>query len=464
MEFRGGQMKKTLKIIAPCGILGYGYPIESFMNGINEKPDAIIVDAGSTDAGPHKLGAGVSIVSRLAVKKDLLPMIVEGKKLGIPVIIGSAGGTGTKGQVLWTLEIINEILKEKNIQVKIAIIYSDFEKEYIKEKLLDKKIEPLTENIKQLTIKDIDDTTAIVAQMGHEPIVEALKENPDIILCGRAYDPAPFAGMCIYKGFDEGLAYHLGKILECGALCAEPGTTKDCILGTITEDSVIVKPLSSNRKCLETSVAAHTFYEKDHPFILKGPGTILNLENSRFDQTSENAVEIKNSKIAHTDKYYIKLEGAKKVGYKTFVVAGVRDPMMIERLTEIEKESEKQVREHYHEIPAEDYQINFINYGMDGVLGDCEFEKFKGHEVGVMFEVCANSQEVANTICASLRSTMLHFGYDGRKSTAGNLAFPQAPSDVEFGAVYEFSIYHLMEVENGLTPFKIEYLQGGKNE
>lgn len=457
-------MSKEVKIIAPCGILGYGYPIKSFMNGVKEGVDAIIVDAGSTDAGPHKLGAGVSIVSRLAVKKDLTPMIVEGKKLGIPVIIGSAGGTGTKNQVLWTLEIINEILFENNIQVKIATIYSDFEKEYIKKSLHSNKIKPLTKNIRQLSDKDIDETTAIVAQMGHEPIVEALKESPDIIVCGRAYDPAPFAAMCIYNGFDEGLAYHLGKVLECGALCAEPGTTKDCIMGIITKDSVIIKPLSDERKCLKTSVAAHTFYEKEHPFLLKGPGTILNLKNSQFNQVTDHAVEIKYSQIQHTKEYYIKLEGAKRVSYKTFVVAGVRDPLMIERLEEIEEKAEMQVREYFSEISEDDYQINYINYGINGVLGDCEYEVSRGHEIGLMIEVYAITQDLANTICASLRSTILHFGYEGRKSTAGNLAFPQAPSDVPFGAVYEFSIYHLMEVEDGLSPFRIEYIVGGKDD
>ena len=49
---------KELKILSPCGILGYGYPRNSFENGLKRKPDLIAVDAGSTDAGPHKLGAG----------------------------------------------------------------------------------------------------------------------------------------------------------------------------------------------------------------------------------------------------------------------------------------------------------------------------------------------------------------------------------------------------------------------
>lgn len=94
--------KKEIKILAPCGILGYGYPPQSFRNGMAMGPDAIVVDAGSTDAGPHKLGAGTAIVSRQACKKDLELMITEGAKAKIPVIIGSAGGSGGRVHVEWT--------------------------------------------------------------------------------------------------------------------------------------------------------------------------------------------------------------------------------------------------------------------------------------------------------------------------------------------------------------------------
>jgi hypothetical protein len=74
-----------------------------------------------------------------------------------------------------------------------------------------------------------------------------------------------------------------------------------------------------------------------------------------------------------------------------------------------------------------------------------------------MFEVIAKTQSEASALCSSVRSTFMHYGYEGRKSTAGNLAFPFAPSDVEFGAVYEFSVYHLMETVNGKALFPIEY-------
>ena len=93
------------------------------------------------------------------------------------------------------------------------------------------------------------------------------------------------------------------------------------------------------------------------------------------------------------------------------------------------------------------------------MLGPCEPCKDIPHEIGLMFEVIAPTQELANAICATVRSSYLHFGYEGRKSTAGNLAFPFAPSDVPFGAVYAFSVYHLLGVEDGRALFPIEAVE-----
>lgn len=451
-------MDKTIKILSPCGMLGYGFPKESFIKGIEEKPDAIVVDAGSTDAGPHKLGAGVAIVSRRAAKKDIELLLTKGIKNKIPVIIGSAGGAGAKPHVEWTLDIIDEILKENDLKAKIAVIWSDFSKEEIIEAVREERIVPLGKGVKALKEDIILETNNIVAQMGHEPIIEALANENDIIVCGRAYDPSPFAAVGIYHGMDIGLSYHLGKILECGALCAEPGTTKDCILGTLTKDSFTVKALNAIRKCSEVSVAAHTFYEKDHPYILHGPGFILDLSKCEFKEIEDGVVEVRNSQFIKNEDYFIKLEGARKVSYRTFVIAGVRDPLLLNSIEKVEELVLTQVYQYYKEIPREQYKINFYNYGKDAVMGDKEMKPFSGHEIGVMFEVVAETQELANSICATVRSTFLHYGYDGRKSTAGNLAFPFAPSDIEFGPVYEFSIYHLMKVADGLNPFKIQYL------
>ncbi|MGK9251745.1 MULTISPECIES: acyclic terpene utilization AtuA family protein [Paenibacillus] len=438
-------MSTDIRILSPCGMLGYGFPEKSFMNGMSQEPHGIVVDAGSTDGGPHKLGAGVSIVSKRAVKKDLGIMIPAGLSSGIPIIIGSAGGSGARTHVNWTLEIIDELLEEMNLQASITVIWADFSQQDIRQAREEGRIVSLSPNIPPLTEEAIAATNSIVAQMGHEPIVEALRGGADIIVCGRAYDPSPFAAIGIYHGKDPGLSYHLGKILECGALCAEPGTTKDSILGTIGDGYFTVQSLNPDRTCSETSVAAHTFYEKEHPYILHGPGFTLDLELCRFEESSPGVVRVSGSRYLPAETYRIKLEGARQTAYRTFVVAGIRDPILLGKLEAVQELVRSQAKDYYRDIPESDYEIRFYNYGMNGVLGSQEPEAFRGHEVGVMFEVVARTQELASSICATVRSTFLHYGYEGRKSTAGNLAFPFAPSDIEFGPVYAFSVYHLME-------------------
>lgn len=37
------------------------------------------------------------------------------------------------------------------------------------------------------------------------------------------------------------------------------------------------------------------------------------------------------------------------------------------------------------------------------------------------------------------------------------MAFPFSPSDVEVGAVYRFSIYHVLELDDPTAIFPIEY-------
>jgi len=446
-------------ICSPCGILGYGFPLASFEAAMREKPDFIVVDAGSTDAGPHKLGAGVGIVSRRATKKDLGILLYGARELGIPLIVGSAGGSGARTHTEWTMDIVREILGEMVWNPKVAVIWADIDKVHIMEKAAAGQVVKMSPNVPDLTEDSLDQTNGVVAQMGAEPVMAALSQGAQVIICGRAYDPAPFAAAGIIRGHDPALCYHLGKILECGALCAEPGTTKDCMIGVLEDDSFVVYPTNPSRACNPVSVAAHTFYEKDHPYLLRGPGMLLDLSACDFQQLDGGKVRVSGSRLEETP-YTVKLEGARQVAWRTFVIAGIRDPLLIEALPQVEVEVEQSVREYYSDIPADSYKINFYHYGQNGVMGDLEPETSLPREIGLLFEVIADSQELANTVCASLRSTLLHYGYPGRKSTAGNLAFPFAPSDVPFGPVYAFSVYHLLSVEDPLSLFPIEYSGG----
>jgi hypothetical protein len=99
-------MAKTFTVLSPTAILGYGFPEASFLRGMEENPDLIAVDAGSTDPGPYYLGSGKSFTDRVGVKRDLRYMITHGVKRNIPVVIGTAGGSGAREHVEWCRAII----------------------------------------------------------------------------------------------------------------------------------------------------------------------------------------------------------------------------------------------------------------------------------------------------------------------------------------------------------------------
>ena len=212
---------EEMRILSPTAILGYGFPLESFVEGMKRKPHVIAVDAGSSDPGPYYLGAGISFTDRNSVKRDLEIMIPAGIEAKIPVIVGTAGGSGARPHVEFVLDIVREIAAEKKLSFKMAVIQSEFEKDFIKENLRNGKVTPLAP-AKPITEKDVDESVHIVAQIGEQPYINALEEGADVIIAGRSYDPSVFAALAIKEGFDKGLAIHLGKIVECAAICALP--------------------------------------------------------------------------------------------------------------------------------------------------------------------------------------------------------------------------------------------------
>jgi len=449
---------KEFRILSTTAILGYGFPLSSFEEGMKRKPHLIAVDAGSTDPGPYYLGAGVSFTDRDAVKRDLEIMIKAGVEHGIPVCIGSAGGSGGDPHVKWNREIIEEIAREAGLNFKMAVIHSELPKNFINDELKAGRISPLYP-APELTTEAIENTSRIAAQMGIEPFKEAHKAGAQVILAGRAYDPSVFAALAVLEGFDPGLAIHLGKILECAAICAVPGSGSDCMFGYIGPDYFRVEPLNPIRKCTTVSVAAHTLYEKTDPCILPGPGGYLDLTDTKFEQDTENTVRVSGSKFIPSEKYTIKLEGARKIGYRTVSIAGTRDPVMMEKIDDIIAGVKERVADNF-KTDEKKYNLNFIIYGRDGIMGELEPLRvtFMSHEFGIIIEAVANTQELADTICAAARSTMLHYGYEGRRATAGNLAFPYSPSDFSAGEVYEFSVYHLLQTDNPASLFPIEYI------
>ena len=451
-------MSGELKILTPVGRRGYGVPRADFQRGIDAGADAIVIDSGSTDNGPQELALGKHTNSRSAYRRDLEPMVQACVDRKIPVLIGSAGGTGTNAQVDWMLDLVREIATAKGHRLKAAAIYADVPRDLIKARLAEGRIGPCGP-VPALTEADVDAAENIVAQMGVEPFSQALDEDPelDIIIAGRAYDPAPYAALCLRRGVDPGVAWHMGKIMECGGVCAEPKGA--VILATIREDSFDLTPMSPAARCTPLSVAAHTLYEKSRADLLAGPGGVLDLNAATYEPLNDRTTRVRRSVFRPTP-YTVKLEGAKIVGHRTVFIGGIRDPILISQLDGYLETVRRWTMGRHEALQSGEAQLIFHVYGKNGVMGPLEpLKDVVPHEVCILGEAVGPTQEIANAICNSARVGALHAPYPGQLATGGNMAFPLTPMENEIGPVCAFNIYHLMEVDSPTEIFPVRHLE-----
>ena len=438
-----------MKIVALNGLLGYGYSEEALNIAFSEKVDYLGVDAGSTDPGPYYLGSGKSFTDRGAVKRDLslaLPNALEHKA---PFIIGTAGGAGSKEHVAWLKEILVEVAKEQNLHFTLGTVLSDVSTEYVLDKFDNGKIVDISSEL-PFDRKSAEQSSRIVSQIGIAPIIELLKKDVDVIICGRACDTAIYAAPCIYEGYKEGLAFHMAKIMECGAMCSEPVAAADVMQAYMYEDYFELCPANPIRKCTVDRVAAHTLYEQSNPYLIFEPDGVCDLTNSQFRQVDERTVRVTGSVFKEAEQPTLKLEGVKCSGYRTICPATIYDPETIRQFDTIAKTVMNFVKENTkNTLPDGSYTVSFkTNGGEESSLG-------------IIMDIVGQTQEIADTVCALVRSRMLHCDYPGRKSSAGNLAFPFSPSDIHVGPVYEFSVFHLAQVDSLLETSKIELEEVG---
>src|SRR5450759_4168867 len=111
-----------IRILSPTGVCGSGFIESSFAKALSQKPDFIGVDAGSTDPGPAYLGSGRMAFPKDAVQRDLRLMLRGARRLGIPLLIGSAGTAGADVQLNLFYELIQELAAADQLKFKLALI------------------------------------------------------------------------------------------------------------------------------------------------------------------------------------------------------------------------------------------------------------------------------------------------------------------------------------------------------
>lgn len=162
-------MASEFSILTPNAMLGYGYRPEHFWYGIEQfSPKAIIVDSGSTDGGPYKLGLNKMTCGRDSYLRDLTPILQACFYKKIKVLIGSVGGDGSNKHVQEMLEIVQEISHQHGFSFKVATINAGVGKELVKGRIRSAQVSPCGP-VEDLTVDSVDRSIDIVGQMGAEP-------------------------------------------------------------------------------------------------------------------------------------------------------------------------------------------------------------------------------------------------------------------------------------------------------
>jgi len=434
-----------IRVLSPTAILGYGFPLESLERGLKLEPDVIGVDAGSTDPGPYYLGEGVPFVADSSVERDLYYLLKASLKMEIPLVVGTSGGSGARPHVERVLSISRRVASKLSSRFRVAIIWSDVEKEWLASKIREGgRIEPLEPGVGSLSVEDVYDSVRIVAQLGIEPFINALNLGAQVVLAGRSVDVAPFAALPIMRGFDRGLAIHMGKILECGAIAAEPGSGADGMLGILRKGEFEVMALNPRRRATVVSVAEHSMYERKDPYREYVPGGYVDLANVTYEQSGDSVI-VKGARWVESDRYLVKVEGVKMIGHRVIVLMGARDSDFISRIDELLGEVLEEARSVFE---GRSFKVWVHVYGRDAILMESEPERRPCHEVAILLDVVGENPEIAKAVASYIRSRILHIGWPGRKTTAGNVALPFSPSDIYVGKAYAWSVWHLVELKD----------------
>ena len=452
-----------IRVLAATGVLGAGFKAESLNRGIALKPTFIACDAGSTDSGPAYLGSGKPKLSREACARDLRLLLKARDALKVPLIIGSCGTSGRDVGVDWMALMARELASEERLHFKMALIKSDQSKAYLKKRLAEHRIRPLfpAPPISEQVI----DSSHIVGMMGAEPIQAALAAGADVVLAGRASDSALYAAIPLTLGADPGLSWHAAKTLECGAACAVVPAA-DCMFATIRDGHFDIEPLDTNARCTPQTIAAHTLYENANPFLLTEPSGVIDTEQAGYEARSERLVRVSGSRFRAATRYTVKLEGSQLLGYQTVVIGGVRDPYIIRALDSLLPRARAFFDERIADLfpgqlTSKDYDISYRIYGRDAVMGPLEPKRNStpAHEVGVLITITAPTQELANKIATFVSHVSAHLPVPEYHGLISSLAYPFSPPELPRGAVYRFSLNHVVEPDDPYEMFRTELLE-----
>lgn len=460
IERRATIPNRGLRILCPNGHLGFApTKLGSFERGLAAEPDMIACDSGSSDCGPVPLGSDGTASPYAWQKHDIEAMLVGARRLNVPMMIGSAGDTGTNSRVDRYVGIVKDLAREHGLKpFKLGYFYSEVSKDTVRGKIERGEAVRGLDGRKDLTLDELDATDRIVGVAGVHPYIKLLDMGADVIIGGRSSDCAIFAAPAIRRGYPEALAYYYGKVMECASFCAEPYAGKESVIGEITMEDVKVTAMLPEQRCTVASVAAHAMYERSNPYYEYFLGGHIDMRDCIYEQFDERTTRVTGPRYVPADELRVKLEGAGKVGERYVGIVGVRDPYTISRIDEVIAWAKAAVSERFG---PDGYQLSYTVYGRDGVMGDLEPLRHRlSHELCIVVQGVAPTKEMAEEVCMTGSRQMFYARLPNVKGTAGGVAFlldevmPASPA-------YRWTLNHTMRVEDPLEIFPVHMIEVG---
>lgn len=445
-------MSRSMKVICPNGHLGFA-PSKpgSFAIGVEAGPDIIAADSGSDDVGPGPLGSDTSTSPLAWQTHDLEMMLLAARRKGVPMIIGSAGDTGTNSRVDLYVGIIRDLARKHGLPpFRIGWFYSEVDKEWLRTRIRSGDAVTGLDAREDLTEAELDATERVVAMAGVHPFIKLLDMGADVIIGGRSSDCAIFAAPAIRAGYPEALSYYLGKVLECASFCAEPYGGKETVLGEISDADVRVTAMHPDQRCTVASVAGHAMYERSNPFYEYVAGGRLDMSACHYEEVGPKTTRVTGPTFEPAERVRVKLEGAGKIGERFVGIVGIRDPYTIAHVDKVIEWARQQARERFGNTP---YELHYTVYGRNGVMGAMDPERDRpGHEIAVLVQGVAATEELAEEVCMTGTRQMFYARLPEVKGTAGSVAFA-LDEVMKASPAYRWTLNHTVGIDDPLELF-----------
>lgn len=448
------------RVLIPAGALGLGYDRAALARGVENGPDIIAVDGGSTDSGPSYLGRGVSKYSRASTKAEWRDLMRARAKAGVPLVIGTAGTCGADLAVDWLADITREIAAEEGMRVKVALLRSGQPATRVKAALAAGRVRALAA-APEISDAVLDSCTNIVALAGVEQIAAALATGADIVIAGRTTDTAIIAALPIVRGDHPGAAWHGAKVGECGAL-ATTHPNSGVIQLDFDASGFTVEPMLPEAAATPYTVSAHMLYENSDPFILHEPGGHLDVTAADYRALDARRVRVEGSRWV-PGRYTVKLEGARVVGHQAVGLAVIRDRRYVRHARDWAADVTAQVSEKIRSrmgLESGDFTVELRLIGMDATLGGLENRHDLPVEVGVLGILTCPTADHAAEAAKILNPYLLHHPLT-EDEPMPTFAFPFSPAEMQRGALYEFCLNHVMELDDPMQAFRLDVEEMG---